>query len=95
MNYQELVDRITAAILDNIRVALDKYTKCDKTYKGKVTEIVWSKRDSEKRTGKYKVLINDITYTATSSISCEEGDYVWICIPQGNEKDMFIVSKTK
>ena len=95
MNYQELVDRITAAILDNVRIALNGYTKCDKTYKGKVTEVIYSKRDSSKRTGKYKVLINNVAHTVTSSIKCEENDYVWVCVPQGNEKDMFIVSKTR
>lgn len=95
MNYQELVDKMTTAILSNIRAALEGYTKCDKTYRGRITDIIYSKRDEKKRTGKYKVLINGTTHTVSSSIECEKNDSVWVCAPQGNEQDMFIVCKTK
>lgn len=59
----------------------------DKTYKGKITEVI--------NPNKYKVLISGNTYTVSSSIQCEVGDLVWACIPCGNLKDMFVVTKTK
>lgn len=87
MNYQELIDKITSAILDNLRVALKDYSKCDKTYKGYVTEIV--------NPIKYVCLINGTTHTVSSSIECKVGDYVWITFPCGNENNAFISCKTK
>ena len=66
---------------------LEQYPKYDQTKKGKIVEVVNPK--------KYKVLINGNVYTASSSIPCEVGDIVWVCIPCGNLKDMFVVTKTK
>ena len=95
MNYQDLIDRITKAILDNIRTALRDYANCDKTYKGKVAECIMSKRDTSKKTDKYKVLVNGVTYTVSSSIECNVDDYVWVCAPCGNINNMFVVCKTR
>lgn len=94
MNYQELIDKITSAILDNLRVALKDYSKCDKTYKGYVTEIVMSKKDPTKRTNRYKIAVNGDIYTATSNISLNVGEFVWICIPCGNAQNAFVVTKS-
>ena len=87
MNYQELIDRITKAILDNLQTALKDYTKCDRTYKGYVSEIINAK--------KYKVVVNGKTYAASSSIECQLNDYVWLCEPCGNANNAFIICKTK
>ena len=94
MNYQELIDKITSAILDNIRVALKDYSKCDKTYKGYVAETVMSKKDPTKKTNRYKIIINGNTYIATSSIPLNVGDFVWMCIPCGNTQNAFVVTKS-
>ena len=87
MNYQDLIDRITKAILDNVRTALKDYANCDKTYKGRITDNVMSKTD--------KVLINGVTHIASSSIECEIGDFVWVTAPCGNISNAFIACKTK
>lgn len=94
MNYQELIDRITSAILDNLRVALKDYSKCDKTYKGRVSGAIMSKKDPTKKTNRYQILVNGDTYIATSSIDLDEGDFVWMCIPCGNIQNAFIISKS-
>lgn len=59
----------------------------DKTYKGKITEVV--------NPNKYKVLINGNVYTASSSTACEVGELVWICVPRGNLKEAFVIGKTR
>ena len=95
MNYQDLIDRITKAILDNVRTALKDYANCDKTYKGRITDNVMSKTDETKKTNRYKVLINGVTHIASSSIECEIGDFVWVTAPCGNISNAFIACKTK
>lgn len=95
MNYQELINNLTQAILTNIKNALNNEYKCDKTYKGKVTECIMSKRDTSKKTDKYKVLVNGATHVVSSSIDCNVGDYVWVCAPCGSINNMFIVCKTR
>ena len=87
MNYQELINNLTQTILTNIKTALNSEYKCDKTYKAKVVEVV--------NVGKYKILINGKTYTATSSTLCDIDDLVWACAPCGNISNLFIVCKTK
>ena len=54
-----------------------------------------SKRDTSKKTDKYKVLVNGATHVVSSSIECNVGDYVWVCAPCGNINNMFIVCKTR
>lgn len=87
MNYQELIDKMTMVILDNIQIAINKHANYDQTYKGCVQEVVNPK--------KYKVLINGELCTATSSISCKVGDFVWVCAPRSNKDNMFVVCKTQ
>ena len=65
----------------------------DKTYKGCVTECVMSKNDVTKKTNRYKVVVNGDTYTVTSTIALNVGDFVWICIPCGNVQNAFVISK--
>ena len=87
MNYQELINEITQANLKSMKSILEQYTKYDQTKNGKIVEGVNPK--------KYKILISGNVYTVSSSIQCEVGDIVWACIPCGNLKDMFVVTKTK
>lgn len=44
---------------------------------------------------KYQVKYNGQIYVVSSSIPCENGDYVRVCAPCNNWEDLFIVCKTK
>lgn len=82
---QSIINKITQSIIENIKSALTK-GQFDKTFKAKVTEV---------SNGKIKVLYCNNTYTASSSITCKEGDYVMVCAPCNNWQELFVITKTK
>lgn len=89
MNYQEIINNLTQTILANIKTALRNEYRCDQTYKARVTEILNNSKT------KYTVNISGNDYKVTSSISCNIGDFVWVCAPCGDKANMFVVCKTK
>jgi len=83
MNRKNALDKL----IDGILLAIDKKLNnapYDKTYKGRITEII-----SEK---KYKVSFNGNTYTAKSNNVHNVNDIVYVLVPQNNYKDLFIIN---
>lgn len=87
MNSLSALTKLLENTLSTFKSKIYKEAPFDKTYKGRVSSVV--------NNSKYKIMINNTAHTASSSTICEEGDYVWVCAPQGNMQNMFIVCKTK
>lgn len=68
-----------------IHMEIDNYRANNKIFKAKIIEVVSSK--------KYQVLYCGQKFTVTSGISCEVGDYVRVCVNNGNWEDLFVVCK--
>ena len=83
MNYQQLVNDITKTILTSIKEVLKKGLDYTKGYKAQVVELVSS--------DKVKIKHNGETHTIYSSIYCDVGDMVNVCIPNNEWKDAYIV----
>lgn len=82
MNYNEVIEELVKSIkqaIDGIKETLSY----DKTFRAKVTEKINDR--------KYKILYCGTTYTVSSSILCEVGDFVRVCAPCNNWKDLFII----
>lgn len=86
IDYMQLVNKIAEEIVTTIREIIDKDARYDISFKAKVIEIV--------NDGKYIISYHNKTYKASSSIPLNVGDGVWVCVPQSNWKDLFVVTKT-
>ncbi len=84
MNYTELIKQLSANIIETVKTLIKK-AEYDQSYKAKITEVVSSK--------KVKILLNGHTHTATTGISCGEGDIVWVCVPRNNWNSIYVVCK--
>ena len=86
MKTQDTINKMTQTILESVKGAL-RAGKFDKTFKAKVTALAGE--------GSVNVLYCSCLYTASSSIPCKEGDYVWVCAPCNNLQELFVLGKTK
>lgn len=81
MNYQDLINNMTQAILENIKKA-NSQLNCDKTFKAKIVEVISEDKVSVIHSGK--------TYVASTSIYCDKDDIVRVCVPYGNWAEMYV-----
>lgn len=86
MNYSSFYKEFAETILSYVQKSIDTKSYSDKTFKCQITGKVKDK---------YQVLYCGNTYTISSSIPCEIGDYVRVCAPCNNWNDLFIVCKSK
>ena len=86
MKTQDTINKMTQTILESVKGAL-RAGKFDKTFKAKVTALAGE--------GSVNVLYCSCLYTASSSIPCKEGDYVWGCAHCNNRQELFVLGKTK
>lgn len=84
--YDQVVKEMTNSILKIVKKSIDTKSYSDKTFKCRITDKIKDK---------YQVLYCGNTYTVSSSIPCEVGDYVRVCAPCNNWNDLFIVCKSK
>ena len=82
MNYTELIKQLSANIIEAVKNLIKK-AEYDQSYKAKITEVVSGK--------KVKILLNGHTHAATTGISYEVGDIVWVCVPRNNWNNLYIV----
>lgn len=85
-NYEQIVRNMANTIIETINKSINTKAKYDKTFKCRITG---------KENDKYQVLYCGNTYTVSSSIACEIGDYVHVCAPCNNWNALFIVCKSK
>ncbi|MCI8980860.1 MAG: hypothetical protein HFG78_00415 [Hungatella sp.] len=83
MDYNEIVNTITATILKQVKKALDTRSHSDKTFKAKIT--------GQSGPGKYQILYCQNSYTVSSTIPCNNQDTVRVCAPCNNWQDLFVV----
>jgi len=81
MNYTELMKQLSENIIRAVR-SLIKTAPYDQTYKAKITEVVSAT--------KVKIELNRQIHTATTSVSCEVGDIVIVCVPRNNWNDLYV-----
>lgn len=87
MDYQKIIDDLSISVLESVKKAIENHSKSDKTFKAKVTEKI--------NDGKYSVMYCGNSYTVSSHLLLEIGDYVRVCAPCNNWLDLFVVCKTK
>lgn len=83
MNYQQLVNDITKTILTNIKEVIKKGLDYTRGCKAQVIELIGD--------DKAKVKYNGETHTIYSSVYCDVGDMVNICIPNNEWKNAYVV----
>lgn len=81
MNYTELMKQLSENILTAVR-SLIKTAPYDQTYKAKITEVVSAT--------KVKIELNRQIHTATTSVSCDVGDIVVVCVPRNNWNELYV-----
>lgn len=86
MSYSSFYKEFAETILSYVQKSIDTKSYSDKTFKCQITGKVKDK---------YQVLYCGNTYTVSSSIPCEIGDFVRVCAPCNNWNDLFIVCKSK
>lgn len=82
MNYQQLVNDITKTILTNIKEVVKKGLDYTRGCKAQVIELIGD--------DKVKVKYNGETHTVYSSVYCDVGDMVNICIPNNEWKNAYV-----
>ena len=82
MNYHQLVNYITREILVNIKNVIKKGLNYSRGCKAQVIELVG--------TDKIKVKVNGETHTIYSSVYCDVGDWVSICIQNNEWSDAYV-----
>ena len=82
MNYQQLVNDITKTILTNIKEVVKKGLDYTRGCKAQVIELIGD--------DKVKVKYNGETHTIYSSVYCDVGDMVNICIANNEWKDAYV-----
>lgn len=82
MNIQDVYKKMAEDIIYLLTNIADTL-KYDKTFRAKVIKQVSS--------GKYKVLYKNKEYTVRSNRELLEPDMVWVCAPQNNWDELFIV----
>lgn len=85
MDYQEIIERITGAIIGQIKQMLPSLP-VDRTFKTKITNVISLQ--------KYEVFYKGKNYEVSSPTTFKVGDGVWVCAPQNNWNDLFIIGKT-
>lgn len=86
-NCNDDIGKMAERILAAIKKVVQDDAKVDRTFKAAITEKIHD--------AKYRVLYCGNTYTVSSSIPCNIGDYVWVCAPCNNWDSLFVVCKTK
>lgn len=76
------VNNIAEEILKIVKKALKNQVECDRTFKGRIVEIVNPK--------KVKVMINGKVHTASTDKERSINEIVHVCAPCNNWNDLFI-----
>ena len=85
MNYNTIIENMANNILSQIKKAIDSDCPYDKTFLSTVID-----KDGS---GNAAVFINGRNYTAKcGNLSVSKGDTVFVCAPQNNWNDLFIVN---
>lgn len=85
MDFVNIIQGMIESTLKTMRDCVDNKSHSDKTFTCKITEKISA--------GKYKVLYCGGTYTVSSSTAYQVGDYVRVCAPCNNWRDLFVVCK--
>jgi hypothetical protein len=85
MENREAIMKMVESIVSTIKTAIKKHEDGNRIFKSQIVEVINPK--------KYKVLYHGSKCTVTSSIPCEVGDYVRVCVQNGNWNDLFVICK--
>lgn len=83
MNYQEVIKSITITIFSQVQ-SLIKDAPFDRTFRARIIQKISD--------GKYQIEYKGGKYTARSSQSYNENDFVWVCAPMNKWEELFILS---
>ena len=88
MNYSQLATKLADKVTVQIYEMIKKNERSDKTFTARVTEIISA----------YKIRVQycGSSYTVSTTIPCSVDDFVRVCAPCNNWRELFVVeNKTK
>ena len=82
INYDEILRSMAASLRDSFKTLLNR-AKFDKTFKAKIVSNLGN--------NKYQILYKGENYTVTSNMSLNIDQMVFVCAPQNNWSELFVV----